>query len=309
LPVGKARYGVMLREDGLVLDDGTISRFGDTHYLVTTSTAHAGKVMQHLDFCHQALWPDLDVRMVSVSESWAQVAIAGPKSRETLQRVLDPVHDLSDAAAPYLCAREVSVGGGIPARLFRISFSGERAYELAVPADYGPAMMQALMSAGAEFGITPYGTEALGVLRIEKGHVAGNELNGQTTAHDLGLGRMMARAKDCIGKVMAGREGMIAPDRPRLVGIRPVDQQARLRAGAHILPVGAAANMANDEGYVTSVAYSPHLGSWIGLALVRNGPERIGEKVRAYDPVRNGDVTVELCTPVFVDKEGARLHG
>jgi glycine cleavage system aminomethyltransferase T len=309
LPVGKARYGLMLREDGFVMDDGTTSRLGETHFLMTTTTANAGKVMQHLEFCHQVLWPELDVRMVSVSEQWAQVAVAGPKARETLRGVVDPGHDLSDEAFPYLAARGITVGGGIPARLFRISFSGELAYELAVPADYGDAMMRALMRAGAPFGITPYGTEALGVMRIEKGHVAGNELNGQTTARDLGLDKMMSSKKDYVGRLMAGRAALVETNRPGFVGFKPVDPSQRLRAGAHFIGLGKAGAMENDEGYMTSVAYSPHLNHWIGLGLIRGGSARIGERVRAYDPVRNGDIVVEICPPVFVDPEGARLHG
>lgn len=309
LPVGKARYGLMLREDGFVMDDGTTSRLGETHFLMTTTTANAGKVMQHLEFCHQVLWPELDVRIVSVSEQWAQVAIAGPKARETLRGVVDPEHDLSNEAFPYLAARAVTVGGGIPARLFRISFSGELAYELAVPADYGDAMVRALMQAGAPFDITPYGTEALGVMRIEKGHVAGNELNGQTTARDLALGKMMSSKKDFVGRLMAGRQALVEQDRPAFVGFKPVEPGQRLRAGAHFIGIGKTAAMENDEGYMTSVAYSPHLNHWMGLGLIRGGAARIGERVRAYDPVRNGDVLVEICSPVFVDPEGARLHG
>ncbi|CAN7682616.1 sarcosine oxidase subunit alpha family protein [Bosea sp. LjRoot237] len=309
LPVGKARYGLMLREDGFVMDDGTTSRLGETHFLMTTTTSNAGKVMQHLEFCHQVLWPELDLRMVSVSEQWAQVAVAGPKARETLRGVVDAQHDLSNEALPYLAARAVTVGGGIPARLFRISFSGELAYELAVPADYGDAMVRALMQAGNPFGITPYGTEALGVMRIEKGHVAGNELNGQTTARDLGLGKMMSSKKDYVGRLMAGRQALVEQNRLSFVGFKPVDPAQRLRAGAHFIGVGRPAVMENDEGYMTSVACSPHLDHWIGLGLIRGGAARIGERVRAYDPVRNGDVVVEICSPVFVDPEGARLHG
>ncbi|MFC7397950.1 sarcosine oxidase subunit alpha family protein [Chelatococcus sp. GCM10030263] len=309
LPVGKARYGLMLREDGFVMDDGTTSRLDQTHFLMTTTTANAAKVMQHLEFCHQVLWPQLDVRMVSVSEQWAQAAVAGPKSREVVRGVVDAQHDLSNEAFPYLAARAVTVGGGIPARLFRISFSGELAYELAVPADYGDAMMRALMAAGEPHGITPYGTEALGVMRIEKGHVAGNELNGQTTARDLGFGRMMSSKKDFIGRVMAGREALVEAERPSLVGFRPVDPRQRLRAGAHFVGLGKPAAMEHDEGYMTSVAFSPVLKHWIGLGLLRNGPLRLGERIRAVDPLRNGDIEVEICHPVFVDPEGVRLNG
>jgi heterotetrameric sarcosine oxidase alpha subunit len=309
LPVGRARYGLMLREDGFVLDDGTTSRLGETHFLMTTTTANAAKVMQHLEFCHQVLWPDLDLRMVSVSEQWAQLAVAGPRSRDVLARIVDAGHDLSDAALPYLGAMSLTVGGGVPARLFRISFSGELAYELAVPADFGDAAARAVMEAGAEFGIAPYGTEAMGVMRIEKGHVAGNELSGQTTARDLGLGRMMSTKKDFIGRVLAGREALLDPERPMLVGLRPTDPSQRLRAGAHFIGLGRDATMANDEGYMTSVAHSPTLGCWIGLGLLKNGPSRIGERVRAYDPVRGGDVECEIVDPVFVDPKGERLHG
>ncbi len=309
LPVGKARYGLMLREDGFVMDDGTTSRLGAEHFLITTTTANAAKVMQHLEFCQQVLWPDLDLQMTSVTEQWAQLAIAGPRCRDVLRQVIDPDHDLSNEAVPYLAARAVTVGGGIPARLFRISYSGELAYELAVPASYGDATMRAIVAAGRDFGIAPYGTEALAVMRIEKGHVAGNELNGQTTARDLGLGRMMSAKKDYIGRVMAGRAAMHEPQRPILVGFKPVDHAARLHAGAHVIARGKPATAAHDEGYLTSVAYSPTLGHWIGLGLLAHGTDRIGEIVRAVDLVRNADVEVEITSPVFVDPEGARLHG
>lgn len=308
LPVGKARYGLMLREDGFVMDDGTTSRLAQDHFLMTTTTANAGKVMQHLEFCHQVLWPTLDVRMVSVSEQWAQASIAGPKSREVLRGLVDAEHDIANESFPYLAAREITVGGGIPARLFRISFSGELAYELAVPAEYGEAMMHVLMNVGEPYGITPYGTEALTVMRIEKGHIAGNELNGQTTARDLGLGKMMSSKKDFIGRLMAKREALIQADRPSLVGLRPVNTRERLRAGAHFIGMGHTANLENDEGYMTSVAYSPNLEHWIGLGLLKCGPNRIGEHIRAVDPIRNGDIEVEVCSPIFLDPEGTRIH-
>ena len=144
------------------------------------------------------------------------------------------------------------------------------------------------------------------MLRIEKGHVSGSELNGQTSARDLGLGRMASTKKDFIGRVMAGRPAFTDPDRPTFVGFRPVDKAARLKAGAHFLPLGAAPTTENDEGYMTSVAWSPILGHSIGLGLLKRGPERIGEKLRAYDPVRGGDIEVEVCSPHFVDPEGEK---
>ena len=307
LAVGKVRYGVMLREDGFVMDDGTTARFAPDHWMLTTTTANAGKVMQHLEFCHQVLWPELDVQMVSVTEHWAQYAVAGPRSRDLLHRLLGGVADLSNEAFPYLACGEFHLGP-IALRLFRISFSGELAYEVAVPAGYGEALAIALAKAGEEFGMTPYGTEALSVMRIEKGHVAGNELNGHTTANDLGLSRMMSAKKDYIGRVMAARPALVDQGRPRLVGLKPVDPSARLRAGAHFFPLGVSASPETDEGYVTSTAFSPLLGHWIGLGLLANGPQRTGERIRAYDPVRSGDVEVEVVSPVFVDPKGERLR-
>lgn len=308
LAAGKARYGLMLREDGFVMDDGTTARLADTHFVMTTTTANAARVMQHLEFCHQALWPSLDVRMVSVTEQWAQYSIAGPRARDVLRGVIDPQHDISNEAFPYLASGAVTVGGGIAARLFRVSFSGELAYELAVPASYGDAAIRAIMAAGKRYGIHPYGTEALGAMRIEKGHVAGNELNGQTTARDLGLGKMMSGKKDYIGRVMAARPVLLDAARPRFIGFRPVDKADRLRAGAHFVSAGKAATAENDEGFMTSVAYSPTLQHWIGLGLLRNGPDRIGERIRCVDPLRNAAFDVEVCSPVFIDPNEERLR-
>jgi sarcosine oxidase subunit alpha len=308
LPIGKARYGLMLREDGFAMDDGTTSRLADDHFYMTTTTANAARVMQHLEFCHQALWPDLDVQMTSVSDQWAQYSIAGPQARDLLRTVVDSSHDISNEAMPYLAARELTVCSGVAARLYRISFSGELAYELGVPAAYGDALMRRLMESGARFGAIPYGTEALSAMRIEKGHAAGNELNGQTTAGDLGLARMMSKKKDFIGRVMAQRPALIAPDRPALVGFKPTGRSKRLRAGAHFISVGSVAIAENDEGYMTSVAHSPTLNSWIGLGFLKNGPSRIGQIVRAVDPVRGEEAEVEICHPAFVDPDGGRLH-
>jgi len=308
LPVGKARYGLMLREDGFVLDDGTTARLADDHYFMTTTTANAVKVMQHLEFCQQCLWPELDVEMVSVTEQWAQFAVAGPRARDVLQGLVDPAYDLSNAAFPYLACGEVTVCGGTPARVYRLSFSGELAYEIGVPARFGDSLMRAILEAGAPFGIAPYGTEALGVLRIEKGHPAGGELNGQTTAHDLGFGKLLSTKKDFIGRFMAARPALTDPARPSFVGLRPLDREDRLRAGAHLIPKDAEAAAKHDQGYVTSIAFSPSLGHWLGLGLLARGPERHGEIVRAYDPVRGGDVLVEVRPPCFIDMEGERLR-
>ena len=308
LPVGKVRYGIMLREDGFVMDDGTAARLAPDHYIMSTTTANAVKVMQHLEFCHQVLWPNLDLQMVSVTEQWAQYAVAGPNSRRLLQELFGATVDLSDGAFPYLACGEFRLGA-VPTRLFRISFSGELAYEIAVPAGYGDALVRTLMAVGEQFGAVMYGTEALSVMRIEKGHVAGNELNGQTVARDLGLGRMMSTKKDYIGRIMAARPALIDPARPALVGLRPLDRQARLRGGAHLLTPGATPSPETDEGDVTSTAFSPSLGHWIGLGLLVRGTERMGERIRLYDPIRSGDIEAEIVSPVFLDPEGVRLRG
>jgi sarcosine oxidase subunit alpha len=305
VPVGKVRYGLMLREDGFVFDDGTVARLGADHYLVSTTTANAPKVMQHLEFARQVTWPELDVQIVSVTEQWAQYAIAGPSSRVLLERLLG--EDVSNEAFPYLACAEFQ-WRNLPARLFRVSFSGELGFELAVPAGYGDAAIRAIVAAGAEWGVVPYGTEALSVMRIEKGHVAGGELNGTTTARDLGMGRMLSDKKDFIGRVLAARPALTAADRPTLVGLKPVDRKARLYSGAHLLSRAAEVRLENDQGFLTSVAYSPSLGHWIALALLAQGPQRMGERMRVYDPLRSGDVDVEVVSPVFLDPEGLRLR-
>jgi heterotetrameric sarcosine oxidase alpha subunit len=308
LAVGKTRYGVMLREDGFALDDGTVARLADQHFVTSTTTANAAKVMQHLEFCRQVLWPELDLKLVSVTDQWAQYSIAGPRARDVLRKLVDPAFDISNAALPRMGAAALEVCGGVPARLFRVSYSGELAYEIAVPTRFGDALMRTLMEAGAEFGIVPYGTEALNVLRIEKGHVAGPEFNGQTTARDLGLGGMMARDKDYIGRVMAGRPALIAAERPILVGVKPLNPSRSLLAGSHFLPLGAGYVAANDEGHLTSVAWSPELRHDIGLGFLQRGATRIGERIRAVDLLRGKDVECVVCAPVFVDPEGERTR-
>ncbi|NVN09901.1 glycine cleavage T C-terminal barrel domain-containing protein, partial [Nguyenibacter vanlangensis] len=308
LAIGRVRYGLMLREDGFAFDDGTTARLGSSHYLMTTTTANAARVMEHLEYCAQWLFPDDDVNLVSVTDEWAQVALAGPRSRDVLRRIVDPAFDVGPDAFPYMAATETSICGGIPARLFRLSFSGELAYEIAVPARHGARLAEALMQAGEEFGIAPYGTEALGVLRIEKGHPAGPELNGQTTACDLGFGKLLSSRKDYIGARMARRPALTDPTRPTLVGIRPLAPAAPLGAGAHLLPDGAPATARDDQGWISSAAWSPTCGSWIGLGFLAGGANRHGEVIVAHDPARGRVTRAQVCPPVFVDPQGQRLH-
>ncbi|MCP5086255.1 MAG: sarcosine oxidase subunit alpha family protein [Rhodobacteraceae bacterium] len=308
LAAGKVRYGLMLREDGIVMDDGTTACMAENHYVMTTTTANAGPVFRHLDFCRQVLYPDMDVHIISVTDGWAQFAVAGPNARKLLQKVVDEQHDISNEGFPFMACGEISVCGGVPSRLFRISFSGEMAYEIAVPSQYGDDMIRALMSAGEEFDAVPYGTEALGVMRIEKGHAAGNELTGQTSALNLGLGGMVSKNKDCIGKTLSKRPDMNRDDVWNLVGLQPVDKSVPLNAGAHFLEKGAEPNMTNDLGWMTSVAYSPSLGYSIGLGFVKAGSTRKGDVIRAWDAMRKKDVDVEIVSAHFIDPEGERLR-
>jgi sarcosine oxidase subunit alpha len=305
LAVGKCRYGLMLREDGMVMDDGTTARLGPNEYVMTTTTANAVPVFRHLEFCRQCLWPDLDVQLISTTEAWAQFSVAGPNARKLLQKLVD--QDISDATFPYMACGAITLGG-LRARLFRISFSGELAYEIAVPTRYGDAMIRALVAAGREFDAVVYGTEALGVMRVEKGHVAGNELNGQSTALNMGLGKMVSRKKDAIGMVLSQREGMVQPDGLRLVGVKPVDPAQALTAGSHFLALGAPATAAEDGGWLTSVVHSPHLGHAIALGYLKNGAARLGERMRAVNLLAGTEVEVEIVSPHFFDPEGERLR-
>ena len=309
LAVGKVRYGLMLREDGICYDDGTTARLGETHFVMTTTTANAVLVFRNMEFARQCLWPGLDVHLISATEQWAQFAVAGPNSRALLRKIVDPEYDISNEAFPFMACGAVNVCGGTPGRLFRISFSGELAYEIAVPARYGESLMAALMAAGEEFDAVAYGTEALGVMRVEKGHAAGPELIGQTTARMLGMQRMVSKKKDCIGNILSERPGMNREDGLELMGFRPLDRSQDLPSGAHFLAPGAEPATANDEGWMTSVAWSPELGHAIGLGFIRNGHARIGETVRAWDGVRGRDVPVEIVSAHFLDPEGERLRG
>ena len=307
LPVGKCRYGLMLREDGIVFDDGTTARMGENEYVMTTTTANAVTVFRHLEFCRQVLWPEMDVQLISTTEAWAQFSVAGPNARKLLEKVVD--QDISDAAFPYMGAGDITVCDGLRARLFRISFSGELAYEIAVPTRYGDALLREMLARGAEFDPIIYGTEALGVMRIEKGHVAGGELNGQSTALNMGLGKMVSKKKDSIGMILSQREGLTDENGYRLVGVKPVDPQAKLTAGSHFLEKGAAPVAANDGGWLTSKVYSPHLGHDVALGYLKAGDKKIGQRMRIVNLLAGLDTEVEIISPHMFDPEGERLRG
>ena len=309
LAVGRVRYGLMLREDGFAQDDGTAARLAEDHFVVTTTTANAVLIFRHMEFCRQCLWPDLDVQLVSTTDAWAQYAIAGPNSRRLLQKVVDAQYDISNEGFPFMACAEISVCQGVRARLFRISFSGELAYELAVPARYGDSLMRVLMEAGEEFGAVPYGTEALGVLRIEKGHAAGPELNGQTSPTYLGLGRMVSRKKDSIGAALSRRPALADEAGYRMVGLQPVDGRSPILAGAHLFDAGSPQQMKDDLGWVSSAAWSPHVGGPIALAFLKNGEQRVGGTIQVVSPIDRVNVDARVVSPVFIDPEGGRLRG
>jgi heterotetrameric sarcosine oxidase alpha subunit len=306
LKPGKVRYGLMLREDGHVLDDGTTARLGETHYVMTTTTAAAGAVMMHLEFVHQCLRPELDVAMISVTEQWAQFAVAGPRAAELLGAVLDTPPD--DADWPFMSCGPVGVMG-VPGRLFRISFSGERGYEVSVPARYGESLWRSLVAQAELLGGGPYGMEALNVLRIEKGFITHAEIHGRVTAFDIGMERMVSAKKDCIGKPASERPGLSGPDREQLVGLRPSGAVKELTAGAHLFERDAAATREHSQGYVTSVGFSPTLDSYLGLGFLKDGRARHGEIVRLVDHLRKVETYCEVCDPVFFDPDGGRMRG
>jgi sarcosine oxidase subunit alpha len=306
LAVGKVRYGVMLREDGMTYDDGTTSRLAENHFIMTTTTANAGPVLAKLEYYLQAVWPDLRVQVASVTDQYAAIAVAGPKSRDVMQRLVEI--DISNEAFPFMAAAPCRFAGIAGARLFRISFSGELAYEINVPADYGQAAWNALLETGRQDGIGVYGTEAMGTLRIEKGHVAGPEINGQTTVRDLGLGGMQSKLKHNIGKGLATREGLIDQSRPAIVGLVPVDGETWIKAGAQLVENPNAPPPVAMLGHVTSIAYSGELDHPIALALLRGGKEREGDELYAAFTLRNEAVKVRVVSPHFVDPDGERMR-
>ena len=262
--------------------------------------------MRHLEFESQALHPEWNVRIMSVTEQWAQFAVAGPKARDLLNGLLDDT--LDNESWPFMACGPVTLQG-VAGRLFRISFSGEHAYELAVPSRYGDSLFRLLVARAEALQGGAYGMEALNVLRIEKGFITHAEIHGRITASDLGMERMLSQKKDFIGKTMAARPGLVAEGREQLVGLKPIGPVKQLTAGAHIYSDGEEAVREHDQGYVTSVGFSPTMGHFLGLGFVRDGLTRHGEVLNMVDHVRGIQTRVELCDPVFFDPEGARTRG
>ncbi|MPZ10973.1 MAG: sarcosine oxidase subunit alpha family protein [Kiloniellaceae bacterium] len=305
LPEGKARYGLMLREDGLLWDDGTTWRLGEHRFLMTTTTANAAPVLSQLEFLLAAVWPELKVAVTSVTEQWAGIVLSGPRSRDVLTAAIDDI-DMSNAAFPFMGVRQGHLDG-LPVMVARLSFSGELAYEVYCDAHHGEAVWTRLLAAGKPFGIIPYGLEALGTLRIEKGHVAGPELDGRTTAEDLGLAAMVSTKKHFIGSAMFDREGLTDPGRLKLVGFVSADG-GKIRPGAQLVAADDPANPPRSLGHITSTTYSPALEKYIALGLLEGGAERIGERLVATYPLKNIDVEVEVVSSHFFDPDGSRMH-
>ena len=302
LEVGRTRYGLMLNENGVIIDDGTIARLGPQHFVITTTSGGAARIGAWLDDWRQCEWPDQDVVVTPVTTQWATVALAGPKAREILSR-LGPDIDLSPAAFPHLHVRVGSLAG-VPTRLYRVSFSGELGHEINVPARYGAALWRALEDAGREFGIAPYGTEALLLLRLEKGFLhVGLDTDGTTAPSDVGWGEIaLKKQADYVGKRSLTRPENVRADRLQLVGL--VGEDELLIPGTHLRLDGTTEG---SDGWVTSAAFSPTLGKRVALALLRGGRARTGQTVTLFDLGRTG--RAEVAPTPFYDPKGERLHG
>ena len=305
LPVGKVRYGVMLNDDGIVLDDGTTARITENQFYMTTTTAQAGEVMSWLEYLLQMHWPDLNVQVASLTDEWAGMAVSGPKAREALELAFPDV-DVSNEGLPYMGCKDF-VFEGVTVRLLRMSFSGELAYEVHVAADHAISLWEHILKAAASTGIKPYGLEALASLRIEKGHVAGLELDHRNTLDDLGLGKMAGKEKDYVGKALRFREDCQSPERWSLVGLELMEPDKKLRGGS-ILFAATDEIKGHGRGYITSVTWSTERSKFIALGLFDGGLKHEGEEIIAAFPLKNEQARLKIVSPHFIDKEGARLN-
>ena len=311
LKPGMGRYGVMCTPDGMVFDDGVTLRLDEDRYFMTTTTGGAAKVLDWLEEWSQTEWPELDVVFTSVTEQYTTVAVVGPKSRAVIAE-LAPELDVSNEAFPFMAFRETTLASGIPARVCRISFSGELAFEINVSSWYGLSVWEAVAEAGAEFGITPYGTETMHVLRAEKAYpIVGQDTDGTVTPQDLGMDWVVSKTKDFIGKRSYDRPSATSEDRKQLVAVLPVDTTFRLPEGAQLVehgtPITPQEGPVPMVGHVTSSYRSAALDRTFGLALVKNGRNRIGETLQA--PLDGQLVDVVIAEPVLYDPEGNRRDG
>ncbi|WP_410599582.1 2Fe-2S iron-sulfur cluster-binding protein [Amycolatopsis sp. lyj-90] len=311
LKVGRVRYGVMCGNDGMVLDDGTVLRIDENRYLLTTTTGGAAKVLDWMEEWLQTEWPDLRVHLTSVTEQWAVFPVVGPRSREVIEDVFTGL-DVSNDAFPFMAWRD-TVLDGVPVRIARISFSGELAYEVNVDAWHAPALWERLLAAGERFGITPYGTETMHVLRAEKGYpIIGQDTDGTVSPQDLGMTWVVSKKKeDFVGKRSFARPANNDPLRKQFVSLLPTDGRTKLPEGSQIVELCPGGELPAPPvpmlGHVTSSYHSAELGRPFALALVKNGRARIGELVHV--PVGGALVQAEIGETVLVDPEGTRRDG
>jgi len=307
LPIGKARYGIMLRDDGIVMDDGTSWRLGENEYFMTTSTAAAAKVMSWLEELLQTRWTDLKVNVTSVSEQWAGAAIAGPKSRDVLNECVFDPNEITNENLPFMGVLQTKLKDGTPCRVVRISFSGELAYEMYIESDYAHGMMDILWENAQKYDGCLYGLEALGALRVEKGHVTGAELDGRVTIDDAGLGKMASTKKSYIGSAMRKRGVLSADDREMLVGFFPINENETFNAGTIVCEKNNIKGQ--GVGRITSVTHSPELGHWIGIGFVKGGLAKWKDiTLVGADPVRNKQMEIKVVSPHMIDPEGKRMY-
>jgi sarcosine oxidase subunit alpha len=306
LKIGSCRYGLMLSEDGMVLDDGVTSRLGQNHYLMTTTTGNAAKILEWLEECLQTEWPSLKVYCNSVTEHWASLSICGPKAQSLLYEFNSDL-DFSSKKFPAMTVKEGEIAG-IQARIFRVSFTGEPTYEINVPANYGLSLWTQLMNAGEKYGITPYGTESMHILRAEKGFIiVGQETDGTVTPIDLGMDWILSKKKDFIGNRSLNRSDTARKDRKHLVGLIAHQKNTVLPEGGQIVDSPNHRIPMPMLGHITSSYYSANLKSSIALALIKNGRQRKGDTIYVNS---NGVInSAEITSPCFFDPTGSRLDG
>jgi sarcosine oxidase subunit alpha len=307
LPVGMARYGFMLGEDGMVMDDGVTIRLAEDHFYMHTTSGGAAGVMSSMERWLQTEWPEMEVFLTSVTDHWATAAVVGPNSRKVVSAICDGI-DFSAEAFPFMASRVGKIGEW-ECRVNRISFSGELAYEVNLPANYGRFMWEKLMEAGAQYDITPYGTETMHVLRAEKGYViVGQDTDGSVTVDDLGMSWAVSKTKaDFLGKRSLSRPDTARKDRKQLVGLLTELPDSVLPEGAQLVNDPGAATPVPMVGHVSSSYYSACCGHSIAMALVKNGRQRMGETI--YAPLADGRVLKATITqPLFYDKEGAKSN-
>ena len=307
LEVGRCRYGLMLNEQGFIMDDGVVARIASDRFHVTTTTGGAPRVLHHMEDYLQTEFPDLKVWLTSTTEQWAVIAVQGPRARELIAPFVEGI-DLSREAMPHMSLREGRICG-VPTRLMRVSFTGELGFEINAPAAYGRALWETLWDAGRAYDAVAYGTEAMHVMRAEKGYIiVGQDTDGTVTPADAGMEWAIGKAKkDFVGKRSLSRPDIVAPDRKQLVGLLTDNPNTLLEEGAQIVAIANPVIGASALGHVTSAYMSPAVGRSIALAVIESGRKRMGEKL--FAPMPSGAIAVTVVDPVFFDKEGARLNG